>query len=334
MRPTAAAEPFPGFDAADVPRGVAFSRGKVRDIFHCGDTLLIVTSDRISAFDRILGLVPHKGEVLTQLSSWWFDRVGDIVAHHLLATPTARSMHVQRCDVLPVEVVVRAYLTGSAWRDYQAGRPVSGITLPGGMRWNEQLRRPLLTPSTKAGQGAHDRPISCAEVVELGLVAPRLWQQIEETALALFERGRRICAERGLILVDTKYEFGLCDGRLTLADEIHTPDSSRFWFAGHYRELFERGQGQRKLDKEYLRQWLMDHGFLGDGEPPAIPAEVFDQVAQRYISAYETITSKQFAASGDNVEAARQKVLLYLSGLQSESNEEGNVGSDQPPRRQ
>ncbi len=307
---------FPGFVDCEVPGGIRLYSGKVRDIFEVGDDLLIVTSDRISAFDRVLGLVPNKGEVLTQFSAWWFDRVRDITAHHMIARPTPRSMHVRRCRVLPVEVVVRGYLTGSAWRDYQAGRVVSGIALPPGMRWNQQFDQPLVTPSTKAEHGVHDRPVSTDEVVGLGLIEEPLWRQVQQTALALFERGRAICAAQGLILVDTKYEFGLYNGRLTLVDEIHTPDSSRFWFAEHYRENFESGRPQRKLDKEYLRQWLMDRGFQGDGQPPAIPPEVLAEVGRRYASAYEIITGTKFVASGDSVEAARRKVLLYLTELQ------------------
>lgn len=309
-------EAFPGFQPSDVPVGVKFRQGKVRDIFELGDSLLIVTSDRISAFDRILGLVPGKGEVLTQISAWWFEQVEDIVSHHMISTPVPRGMHVRKCTVLPVEVVVRDYLTGSAWRDYRAGRPVSGIKLPAGMRLNQQFERPLITPSTKAEVGGHDEPVSAAEAVRSGLVDAETWEQVERAALALFQRGSEVCSRRGLILVDTKYEFGICDGKLTVVDELHTPDSSRFWFADGYQERFENGDEQQKLDKEYLRQWLMDRGFQGHGDPPEIPPELFDEVAVRYITAFETITGQKFSPSPASVEAIRQKTLLYIAELQ------------------
>ena len=311
-------EAFPGFEPSDAPAGVGFRQGKVRDIFELDDSLLIVTSDRISAFDRVLGLVPAKGEVLTQISAWWFDQVADIVAHHMISTPVPRCMHVKKCRVLPVELVVRGYLTGSAWRDYRSGRPVSGIELPPGMRFNQRFDEPLITPSTKAEAGAHDTPVSGAEVVKQGLVEPEIWNQVTHAALELFQRGSEVCSRRGLILVDTKYEFGICDGELTVVDELHTPDSSRFWFADSYQERFENGEQQQKLDKEYLRQWLMDRGFQGDGVAPEIPREVFAEVAVRYRTAFETITGQKFAPSPASVEALRQKTLLYIAELQQE----------------
>ena len=263
---------------------------KVRDRVDLGSRLLLVTSDRVSAFDRILTTIPLKGQVLNQLSVFWFERTSDIVANHLLREVTPRSMLVRRCAVVPVEVVVRGYLTGSAWRDYQREGAVSGIRLPPGMRADQQFSRPLLTPATKAAGGAHDRPVSRAELLAGGVVSAELWQRIETVALQLYARGVEHAARRGLILVDTKYEFGTIGGELVLADEVHTPDSSRYWYRDGYPERFARGEPQRKLDKEFLRVWLMERGFMGDGAPPAIPAAVRQELSLRYQEAYRLLT--------------------------------------------
>ena len=221
-----------------LPAGVPVRRGKVRDVVDLGGELLITTTDRISAFDKVLGTIPCKGEVLNTLSLFWFRATSDIIANHIREEISARTVRAVTCDILPVEVVVRGYLTGSAWRDYQQGATVSGIRLPPGMRFNERFATPLLTPSTKEEQGRHDRPISRKEIVASGIVKKGLWESIEEASLALFRRGTELAASQGLILVDTKYEFGLHEGRLTLADELHTPDSSRYWFADTWNELF------------------------------------------------------------------------------------------------
>jgi phosphoribosylaminoimidazole-succinocarboxamide synthase len=285
---------FSGISETAVPAGMDFRRGKVRDILDAGNEMVIVTTDRISAFDRVLTTIPCKGEVLNRISLHWFERTEDIVANHVVAQLSPRTVRVRKGSVLPVEVVVRGYLTGSAWRDYQAKKDISGITLPAGMRLNERFDEPIVTPSTKEEHGGHDRPISGAQIVEQRIVDSDVWRSIEETAKALFARGSALLAERGLILVDTKYEFGLVDGELTLIDEIHTPDSSRFWFADTYDELFRAGKPQRKIDKEYLRQWLMDRGFMGDGEVPEIPDQERVEVAWRYIQAYQLVTGEDF----------------------------------------
>lgn len=303
---------FQGIDETLLPRDIDFHRGKVRDIIELEHKLILCTSDRISAFDRILTTIPCKGEVLNSLSVYWFKQTGDIVDNHLLEEISSRTVKVKKAEVLPVEVVVRAYLTGSAWRDYQSEGRVSGIDLPSGLRFNEKFPGPLLTPSTKAQIGTHDVPVSSQEVLEKRLVDPDIWREIERTALALFARGSEIAASRGLILVDTKYEFGLDNGKLVLVDEIHTPDSSRYWYADTYEELFARGEKQRKIDKEYLRQWLMDQGFMGNGEPPAIPDEIRLDVAERYIRALETITGGPFESSGNTVETEMGLVLESL----------------------
>jgi phosphoribosylaminoimidazole-succinocarboxamide synthase len=291
-----------------LPARARLTRGKVRDVVDLGTDLLITTTDRISAFDRVLTTIPCKGEVLNTLSLFWFRATSDIIAHHVREEVSARTVRAVKCKVIPVEVVVRGYLTGSAWRDYQKGARVSGIALPPGLRFNEPFEPPLLTPSTKEEKGAHDRPVSREEIVGGGLVEKALWQEIEETAIALFRRGMEIARGQGLILVDTKYEFGLHDGRLILVDEVHTPDSSRYWHADTWEELFAKGAPQRELDKEYLRQWLLGRGWKGDGPPPQIPDDVRLQVAEKYIEAWETITGRTFTPRAQD--AAAESALL------------------------
>ena len=282
------------------PPGV--TSDKVRDSVDLGRQLLLVTSDRVSAFDRILTTIPLKGQVLNQLSVFWFEHTADIVANHLLREVTPRSMLVRRCKVLPVEVVVRGYLTGSAWRDYQRDGAVSGIPLPPGMRADEQFPRPLLTPATKGGPGEHDRPVARAELLAGGMVSAELWQRIETVAQQLYTRGVEHAARRGLILVDTKYEFGAIDGELVLADEVHTPDSSRFWYRDGYVERFSRGEPQRQLDKEFLRVWLMQRGFMGDGAAPEIPDAVRHELSQRYLETYRILTGRDLVPGALSVE--------------------------------
>lgn len=303
---------FHGFSENDLPSGCPVTKGKVRDIIDLGDELLIVTTDRISAFDRVLTTIPCKGEVLNMLSVYWFENTEDLVQNHVAEVVSPRAVAVRKCEVLPVEVVVRGYLTGSAWRDYTAGKAVSGIRLPEGMRFNQRFPEPLLTPSTKAEQGLHDEPLASDEVVARGLVDAGLWAEVERTARALFARGTELAAERGLLLVDTKYEFGLLDGKLVLVDELHTPDSSRYWFADTYDELFEAGEKQRKIDKEYLRQWLMEQGFMGNGEIPHIPDEIRTEVARRYIQAYELISGSEFKAESADTAAEKRAVRSYI----------------------
>jgi phosphoribosylaminoimidazole-succinocarboxamide synthase len=310
---------FPGIQAADA-KGRAVYKGKVRDVVDMGDRILIVATDRISAFDRVLSTVPFKGEVLNRISSFWFDATRDLVPNHLvgdaelgfpLSSRTGRAVIARKAEMLPVEVVVRGYLSGSAWRDYSAGKPVSGIALPGGLRMNEAFPSALLTPSTKESSG-HDIPISGKEIVERGLVEEGLWAQAEKAATAVFSRGQELASRNGLILVDTKYEFGLIDGKLALCDEIHTPDSSRYWYADSYRDLFERGEKQRELDKEHFRRWLMERGFMGDGDPPEITDEIRAETAERYITAFETITGRKFESVAASPEAEREFLLSIL----------------------
>ncbi len=306
---------FGGFAGSDVAKTPGYISGKVRDIFPSGEhKLVIATSDRISAFDRILSTIPCKGELLNRISLFWFEQTADIVSNHIAEQVTARTVAVKKCEVLPVEVIVRGYLTGSAWRDYQAGKDISGIKLPAGMKMNQKFEQPLLTPSTKAEIGEHDMPISCEDIVKTGLVEKELWAKVEKAAVSLFNRGSKMLEKQGLILVDTKYEFGLLDGELILVDEVHTPDSSRFWYADTYEDLFAKGEEQRKIDKEYLRQWLIkEKNFMGEGESPEIPDEVRIEVAWRYIQAYEQITGTEFVPQSLAESEEVKAITSYLA---------------------
>ena len=276
-------------------------KGKVRDVYDLGDKLFIVTTDRVSAFDVVLDTVPFKGAMLNGLSNYWFEQTKDIIPNHIISIPHPNAILVKKCTILPIEVIVRGYLTGGGWREYEADGTVSGIQLPKGLKKNCKFETPILTPSTKAKEG-HDMPISVEEIIKQGIVEEKLMRKIADTALKLFARGQELVAKNGLILVDTKYEFGILDdGTLIVADEIHTSDSSRYWYADGYEAAFKAGEEQKGLDKEYLRRWLMDQGFKGDGKPPVIPAEVKAALAERYEQAYRMITGKAFDFNQMNV---------------------------------
>lgn len=272
-------------------------QGKVRDTFLLpGGRRLIVTTDRLSAFDRVLTAVPFKGQVLNQLSAFWFKRTADLIPNHLLAVPHPNVSLVRDCRPLPLEVVVRGYITGTTstalWYRYSLGeREIYGHRFPGGLQKNQPLARPVITPTTKGQAGQHDERLTCAEVVEQGLLDAATWEQVQAVALAIFERGQAIAREVGLILVDTKYEFGRAPGgEVQLIDEVHTPDSSRFWIAASYRERLARGQEPENFDKEFLRLWYAGHGYRGEGKPPAVPEELILQLAGRYVAIYEKLT--------------------------------------------
>jgi phosphoribosylaminoimidazole-succinocarboxamide synthase len=268
--------------------------GKVRDIYQRGDQRLLITTDRVSAFDRVLGVIPFKGQVLNQLSAWWFEQVADVVGNHVITIPDPNVTIAHEADPLPVEVIVRGYITGvtktSLWYLYAQGdRRPYGIPLPDGLRKDDPLPAPIITPTTKAEKGAHDERLTREEILEQGLVPAALWQQVEEAALAVFARGQSVARQAGLVLVDTKYEFGLVDGRLVLIDEVHTPDSSRYWTLASY----EAGEPEN-FDKEFLRKWFARQGYRGDGRPPVMPDEFVAQVAARYIAAFERLTGQGF----------------------------------------
>jgi phosphoribosylaminoimidazole-succinocarboxamide synthase len=288
-------------DGVDLPFLGPKSQGKVRDIYQHGDELVLVTTDRLSAFDRILGLVPYKGQVLNQLAAFWFGATADIVPNHLLEIPDPNVTVARRCTPLPVEVVVRGYITGvtstALWYRYSQGeRTIYGIDFPDGLQKNDQLPTPIITPTTKAREGGHDERITGAEIMASGLVEASLWQQTEEAAIAIFQRGQSLAAQGGLILVDTKYEFGVDDrGKLTLIDEVHTPDSSRFWRADSYAARHAVGEEPENFDKEFIRLYYAARGYRGEGEPFAIPAELSLQAAARYITTYEMLTGQTFA---------------------------------------
>jgi phosphoribosylaminoimidazole-succinocarboxamide synthase len=311
-------------EGVDLPFLGERTRGKVRDIYHfqderCGERLILVTTDRLSAFDRILGLIPYKGQVLTQLSAWWFAQTQDIIANHLIALPDPNVTVARVCEPLPVEVVVRGYITGvtstALWYQYSLGaRTIYGIDFPDGLRKNDPLPEPIITPTTKARDGGHDERITSAEVVEKGLVAADVWEQVSRAALALFKRGQELARRGGLILVDTKYEFGLAaDGSVMLIDEIHTPDSSRFWIADTYAERIAAGQEPDNFDKEFIRLHYAAHGYRGEGEPFPLPAELALQAALRYIRTYELLTGAPFEPAaypaGPRIEANLRRWL-------------------------
>jgi phosphoribosylaminoimidazole-succinocarboxamide synthase len=276
------------------------SRGKVRDSYDLQDgRRLIITTDRQSAFDQILAAVPFKGQVLNATARFWFEATADIIANHTIAYPDPNVMLVRRLDMLPVEIVVRDYLTGSTqtsiWPMYRAGRrTMYGLTFPDGLKQNERLPATILTPTTKAADG-HDAPIAADEIVASGLLSASDWQTVAETALALFARGRAIAAERGLILVDTKYEFGRdAEGRIVLADEIHTPDSSRYWRTDSYAARLAAAEAPESLDKEFLRRWIVGRCDPYAEPIPPIPVETLVEFSLRYIALYETITGQPF----------------------------------------
>ncbi len=284
------------------------SQGKVRDLYDLGDTLLIVASDRISAFDVVLpDPIPHKGEVLTRLSLFWFELLGDIVHNHLISADVSdlpeefarhadylrgRFMLVKKASVFPVECIVRGYLAGSGWKEYRSAGTVSGIALPPGMRESDRFEAPLFTPSTKAEIGTHDENISFDRMAQL--VGPPWAEQLRAASIAVYSAARAHAADRGIIIADTKFEFGLVDGVLTLVDEVLTPDSSRFWPTDDY----EPGRSQASFDKQFVRDWLEASGWDKSPPAPALPADVVAGTSERYVRAYELITGRTFVPEG------------------------------------
>lgn len=277
--------------------------GKVRDVYDINDDLMVmVATDRISAFDVILPKgIPYKGQVLNQIAAKFLDATADIVPNWKLATPDPMVTVGLKCEGFRVEMIIRGYLTGSAWRDYKAGmRELCGIKLPDGMKENERFPEPIITPTTKAEAG-HDENISREEIIAQGIVSKEDYETMERYTRALFKRGTEIAAEKGLILVDTKYEFGKRDGKVYLIDEIHTPDSSRYFYADGYEERFANGEPQKQLSKEFVRQWLIEHDFMGkEGQTvPEMTDEYCDSVSDRYIELYEHITGEPFVKTDD-----------------------------------
>ncbi len=274
--------------------------GKVRDNYTAGGKRYLVVTDRISAFDRVLGTLPFKGQVLNGLAAWWFDQTKDLVPNHVLDVPDPNVMVGVECEPLEVEMIMRGYITGvtstSIWTHYAAGsRSFCGHELPEGLKKHQKLPEPLLTPSTKAPKGDHDVSASREEILAMGRMTARDFDEAAAYARALFAAGQKHCAERGLILVDTKYEFGKTpDGKIVLIDEIHTPDSSRYWYESTYAERFESGSDPESFDKEYVRRWLKAEGYSGDGPSPAIPDDVRVEASRRYIEACDQIRGTAF----------------------------------------
>ena len=300
-------------DLAALWPGARVDEGKVRDMLLLGGERLLVTTDRVSAFDRVLGAIPFKGQVLTRLTAFWLERTRDLVANHLLAVPDPNTMRVREAKALPVEIVVRGHITGvtdtALWTLYSRGveRPY-GLTLPAGLRKNDALPTPMITPTTKAVGGAHDERLTADEVVQRGLVPKALWDEAVEVALALFQRGQAVAREAGFVLVDTKYEMGLIDGRLALIDEVHTPDSSRYWRLDDWERSRESGAAPEHWDKEFLRLWYAAAGYRGEGEPPPMPPQVVAQVAERYIAVCEGLTGTPFEPAGGGAGRVREAI--------------------------
>ncbi len=294
-------------------------QGKVRESYIQGNRRILITTDRVSAFDCIIGTIPFKGQVLNQLAAFWFEKTRQIVPNHIVSIPDPNVMVVHECEQLPLEFIVRGYITGvtktSAWYNYERGvRHFCGNMLPEGLRKDQKLERPILTPTTKHEK--HDRPISREEAIKEGLIDARTFDDAADICFRLFEAGVKHAASRGLILVDTKYELGKLNGKLVVSDEVHTPDSSRYWFADTYEELFAAAKDQRKIDKEYVREWLVSQGFRGDGQPPALTDEVRIEAAKRYIQAYETVTGQEFRVTDEPL-AERITANLRKAGLLS-----------------
>ncbi len=293
--------------------------GKVRDVYTVkNDLLVMVATDRISAFDVVLPKgIPFKGQMLNQIAAQFLDATADIVPNWKLATPDPMVTVGLRCEGFAVEMIVRGYLCGSAWRTYKSGvREICGVKIPDGMRENEKFPTPIVTPTTKAQQGLHDEDISKEEILKQGLATPEEYELLERYTLALFQRGTEMAAKRGLILVDTKYEFGKRDGKIYLMDEIHTPDSSRYFYAEGYEERFAKGEPQKQLSKEFVREWLMSNGFQGKAgqQVPEMTDEIVKGISERYIELFENITGERFVKAETGTISARieKNVTDYL----------------------
>lgn len=290
--------------------------GKVRDNYTQGDRRILITTDRLSAFDRIIALIPFKGEVLNAITKFWFENTKDICPNYVENYPDPNVIVGTECKPLMLEMIVRGYITGSTttsiWYNYneKGVRNFCGNELPEGLKKNQRLPAPIITPTTKAAHGEHDENVTPQQAIEMGLVTQEEWDQLANYALGLYARGVEIAARQGVILVDTKYEFGrMPDGKIVVIDEVHTPDSSRFWIANTYEEKMAKGEEPDNINKEFLRLWLANQGYRGEGEMPAIPQEIIVETAQKYIQAYEMITGQTFTATPGDVAARLEKNL-------------------------
>lgn len=282
----------------DIPNlGKKYS-GKVRDYYLIDGKCILITTDRQSAFDVILGHIPFKGAILNLLSAFWFKKTKDIIPNHVISIPDPNVLISRKCRLIPIEMVVRGYITGvtntSIWGSYEKGdRVIYGIKFPDGLRKNEKLPEPVITPTTKAKKG-HDERLTEEEIRQRRIVSRKIWNQMKKATLELFERGQKICDKVGIILVDTKYEFGILNGKLILIDELHTPDGSRFWIKDTYKKRFKAGGEPENFDKEFLRLWYAKRGYKGDGVPPKMSGQLIVELSKRYIAIYEKITGKKF----------------------------------------
>ncbi|MFW9998738.1 MAG: phosphoribosylaminoimidazolesuccinocarboxamide synthase [Candidatus Hodarchaeota archaeon] len=304
----------------NIPNLGKLYRGKVRDNYIKQDTRIIIATDRLSAFDRVITTIPFKGQMLNQVSSFWFEKTKEIVKNHIIDIPDPNVAVVHQCKTILVEVIARGYLTGSMWRDYNKGKPTSGIMPPRGMQKNQKFDEIILTPSTKAESG-HDIYLSREEILEKEMVEKDVYEKMEEAAIKLFKFGQNFCEKNGLILVDTKYEFGLKDGELMVIDEIHTQDSSRFWILETYEEKFQKGDVPDILDKEIFRKWLMDTypeifpDIKPDEKIPPISEDIKIELAKRYMRSYEKITGLEFKAEISDVQKRIYKNLKKANYL-------------------
>ena len=296
--------------------------GKVRENFYLDDKIVMVTTDRVSAFDHILGTIPFKGEILTQIAKFWFEKTKHIAPNHYIDDPDPQVLLTKRAKTLPIEIIVRGYITGSLWRDYEKGIDDQyGFKIPEGMIKNQKFDTPILTPTTKADYGEHDEPISKEEIIA-GLVDKDIYEKAEKYAMELFAEGQKWAQERGLILVDTKYEFGMIDGELNVIDEIHTPDSSRYWMAEEYQERYDKGENQLMLDKENVRQWLIEKGFSGEGTPPELSEDIRVLLSEKYMELYKVLIGDDYNPSLGDVNT---RIINNLTneGLLKENVNEG-----------
>jgi phosphoribosylaminoimidazole-succinocarboxamide synthase len=302
----------------DIPELGKKHQGKVRDFYILPDKRIIITTDRQSAFDVILGHIPYKGAVLNQLAAFWFKKTKHIIPNHVISVPDPNVTVAHNMEPIPVEMVVRRFITGvtdtSLWGSYEKGeRVIYGLKFPDGLKKNDRLKHPVITPTTHAIAGAHDERLTREEILERKMVDKKLYRQMEEAAHELFKFGQEFCRKRGVILVDSKYEFGLLNGELTLMDEIHTPDSSRFWVDDTYESRFKKGLEPEGYDKEFLRRWYVDHGYKGRGKPPEMPEDLAVDLASLYIGVYEKITGEDFKVFKYPVEERiRNNIKKYI----------------------
>jgi len=294
--------------------------GKVRDWYIKNGLRILIATDRVSAFDRVVGTIPFRGAVLNKLSQFWFEKTRDIIQNHMIGVIDPNVMLVSEVKALPVEIIVRGYITGvtdtSLWKNYDEGkRVIYGIKFPEGLVKNQKLKKPVITPTTReTGPSGHDEPITAKEIIKQKLVSPKSWKQIEKVAIKLYERGVEICDKQGFIIPDTKYEFGLDrNGNLILIDEIHTPDSSRIWLKKAYNKKFKKGEDMDNYDKEYMRQWFKKQGFSGKGKIPKMPPELISNISWRYIQVFEKITEEKFLL--DLNIPQKDRILSSLSKL-------------------